>query len=101
LVFVRGIGDYELMGQTMDDAAGEAFDKVAKLLGLGYPGGPIIDKLAREGNPAAIDFPRSMQHSGDFNFSFSGVKTSVLYYLKRHSALSTQHSTLVDLCASF
>ncbi|MSR64981.1 MAG: tRNA (adenosine(37)-N6)-threonylcarbamoyltransferase complex transferase subunit TsaD [Verrucomicrobiae bacterium] len=101
LVHVRGIGNYEIMGQTVDDAAGEAFDKVAKLLGLGYPGGPEIDKLAREGNRAAIAFPRSMQHSGDYNFSFSGIKTAVLYYLKKRSALSTQHSALADVCASF
>src|ERR1051326_6378797 len=101
LVYVRDIGDYEVLGQTVDDAAGEALDKLAKLLGLGYPGGPEIDKLAREGNRTAIDFPRSMQHSKDFNFSFSGLKTAVLYYLKKHSALSTQHSALADVCASF
>jgi N6-L-threonylcarbamoyladenine synthase len=101
LVHVRGIGDYEVMGQTMDDAAGEAFDKVAKLLGLGYPGGPEVDKLAREGNPTAVAFPRSMQHSGDFNFSFSGLKTAVMYYLRKYPALSTQHLALADVCASF
>lgn len=101
LVHVRDIADYEIMGQTVDDAAGEAFDKVAKLLGLGYPGGPEIDKLAREGNRTAVDFPRSMQHSGDFNFSFSGLKTAVLYYLKKHSALSAQRSALAGICASF
>jgi N6-L-threonylcarbamoyladenine synthase len=107
LVHVRDVGDYDVMGQTMDDAAGEAFDKVAKLLGLGYPGGPEVDKLAKDGNPAAIAFPRSMQHSGDFNFSFSGLKTAVMYYLKKRPevrglpAEAGQHSEAADVCASF
>jgi tRNA N6-adenosine threonylcarbamoyltransferase len=80
-VLVRGIGDYEVIGRTVDDAAGEAFDKVAKLLGLGYPGGPEIEKLAREGNSKRFDFPRSMSDSQ--NFSFSGLKTSVRYLLPK------------------
>ena len=94
LVHVRAVGDYEVLGQTMDDAAGEAFDKVAKLLGLGYPGGPAIDQLAREGNPTAIDFPRSMLHSGDFHFSFSGLKTAVMYYLKKQSAIGNRNPAI-------
>lgn len=96
LVRVTGIGQHEVLGQTHDDAAGEAFDKVAKLLGLRYPGGPEVDRLAKEGNPAAIGFPRSMLDEPGYDFSFSGLKTSVLYYLRKH----TQHS-VPDVCASF
>lgn len=80
---VDGIGRYRLLGRTVDDAAGEAFDKVAKMLGLGYPGGPVIDKLARAGDDGGIVFPRAMLKKNNFNFSFSGVKTSVLNYLQR------------------
>lgn len=96
LVDVRGFGDYRLLGQTVDDAAGEAFDKVAKLLGLGYPGGPEIDRLARNGNPGRFDFPRSLLRSGDFRFSFSGLKTAVRYRLQEIAS-----SDLADACASF
>src|SRR2546423_1822204 len=81
LVEVRGVGAYRILGRTVDDAAGEAFDKVAKLLGLGYPGGPEIERRAVEGNAARFDFPRSMLESGDHNFSFSGLKTAVRYRL--------------------
>ena len=84
LVHVRAIGDHTVLGQTNDDAAGEAFDKVAKLLGLGYPGGPEVEKAARNGNPAAIPFPRGKLHDPDFDFSFSGIKTSVLYWIRKH-----------------
>ncbi|MCK5912809.1 MAG: tRNA (adenosine(37)-N6)-threonylcarbamoyltransferase complex transferase subunit TsaD [Desulfuromusa sp.] len=80
---VDGIGQYRLLGRTVDDAAGEAFDKVAKMLGLGYPGGPIIDKLAAAGDDGGIVFPRPMLKKDNFNFSFSGMKTSVLNYLHR------------------
>lgn len=94
---------HQLLGATLDDAAGEAFDKVAKLLGLGYPGGPAIDNLAREGNPAAISFPRSYLEPGSLDFSFSGLKTAVLYHyqglLKTKAPLS--RSELADLVASF
>ena len=83
LVEVGGYGDYRVLGQTRDDAAGEAFDKVGKLLKLPYPGGPEIDRLARTGDRSRFDFPRSMLHSGDFDFSFSGVKTSVRYLLPK------------------
>ena len=96
LVYATGIGEHEILGQTVDDAAGEAFDKVAKLLGLGYPGGPEIEKRAKQGNPAAIEFPRSMLHDPTDNFSFSGLKTAVLYFLRKNP----QHR-VEDVCASF
>src|SRR4029077_8682543 len=80
-IFVRAIGDYQTIGRTVDDAAGEAFDKVAKLLGLGYPGGPEIEKLARTGDANRFDLPRSMPDSD--NFSFSGLKTAVRYLLPK------------------
>lgn len=82
---VAGFGRYTLLGRTLDDAAGEAFDKVAKLLGLGYPGGAEIDRLARSGNPKRHDFPRGMIESGDFDFSFSGLKTSVRIFRKKRT----------------
>jgi len=97
LLDVAGYGDYRLLGRTLDDAAGEAFDKVAKLLGLPYPGGVQIDRLARQGNPERFEFPRSMLGSGDFAFSFSGLKTSVRYFLER----GFESSDLPDICASF
>jgi len=84
LAHVTGLGQHVILGQTVDDAAGEAFDKVAKLLQLGYPGGPEVDRLAQSGNPRAIAFPRSMLDDPGYNFSFSGLKTAVLYYLKKH-----------------
>ena len=83
LMRVDGVGRYALLGDTLDDAAGEAFDKSAKLLGLGYPGGPAIAKLAEEGHEGAIDLPRPMLHSGDLDFSFSGLKTAVLTAVRR------------------
>ena len=88
---------YRLLGRTLDDAAGEAFDKVAKLLGLGYPGGAEIDRLARAGNPHKFRFPRSMIASKDFNFSFSGLKTSMRYFLEG----GFKQGDLFDICASF
>jgi N6-L-threonylcarbamoyladenine synthase len=99
LVEVRGINQYHILGRTVDDAAGEAFDKVAKLLGLGYPGGPEIERRARLGNPARFDFPRSMLDSGDHNFSFSGLKTAVRYRLADLGTVSEEVRD--DLCASF
>jgi N6-L-threonylcarbamoyladenine synthase len=106
LVEVRGVGDYRLLGGTADDAAGEAFDKVGKLLGLPYPGGPNVEKTARGGNTEAFDFPRSMLHSDDYAFSFSGLKTSVRYLLSKlqpASAGGGEETALpmADLCASF
>lgn len=95
LILMRDHLQYQIIGQTLDDAAGEAFDKVAKLLGLGYPGGPAIDKLARDGNPRAFDFPRSMARSGDFNFSFSGLKTAVLYKTQNLKRKTQNHNPKV------
>ena len=124
LVKVGGIGNYEILGRTVDDAAGEAFDKVAKLLGLGYPGGPVIETCAKNGDPKKFDLPRSMLNSGDLNFSFSGLKTAVRYLLpkliipsaaegSRHESLKVtrqdpstalrfvRDDVLNDLCACF
>ena len=91
---------YEVLGQTLDDAAGEAFDKVARLIGLGFPGGPALDRMARDGNPDAIRFPRSMERSGDFDFSMSGLKTAVLRHVKAERAAG-RDIDLPDLAASF
>ncbi len=99
LVKVNGVGDYEVLGRTLDDAAGEAFDKVAKLLGLGYPGGPEIERHARSGNATRFDLPRSMLDSGDLNFSFSGLKTAVRYLLPKLDRSDPRY--LADVCASF
>jgi N6-L-threonylcarbamoyladenine synthase len=98
---VRSLGEYEPLGHTLDDAAGEAFDKVAKLLGLPYPGGAHVDRLARTGNPQAIDFPRglSRRSRAAFDFSFSGLKTAVLMHVREHGV--PQGQALADLCASF
>ncbi|HWY49973.1 MAG TPA: tRNA (adenosine(37)-N6)-threonylcarbamoyltransferase complex transferase subunit TsaD [Chthoniobacterales bacterium] len=92
-IFARSIGDYQIIGRTVDDAAGEAFDKIAKLLGLGYPGGPEIEKHASSGNPKRFDLPRSMPDSE--NFSFSGLKTAVRYLLP-----TLRGDCLADVCAS-
>ncbi|MFY9314178.1 MAG: tRNA (adenosine(37)-N6)-threonylcarbamoyltransferase complex transferase subunit TsaD, partial [Burkholderiales bacterium] len=96
LMRVRGVGGYELLGETQDDAAGEAFDKTAKLLGLGYPGGPALSRLAQTGQPGCYKLPRPMIHSGDLEFSFSGLKTAVLTLLKRDT--NPSHA---DLARSF
>jgi N6-L-threonylcarbamoyladenine synthase len=114
-IFVRGLSDYQLIGRTVDDAAGEAFDKVAKMLGLGYPGGPEIEKHARSGDPKRFDLPRSMLDSE--NFSFSGLKTAVRYLLPKivgrfcetpdeerrltQTPYKLDGRVLADLCASF
>lgn len=100
LVHVRDWGDYELMGATIDDAVGEAFDKVAKALGLGYPGGPVISRLSAKGNPRAIQFPRAMMHSGDYRFSLSGLKTAVITYIQGENKAG-RAINLPDLAASF
>ena len=94
---VREFGKYELLGRTRDDAAGEAFDKVAKMLGLGYPGGAEIDRLARAGDPSRFDFPRGKLDSGDSHFSFSGLKTAVRVFLEK----GFSEADLPDICASF
>ena len=99
LYVVRGLGDYTLLGRTRDDAAGEAFDKVAKMLGLPYPGGVEIDRLAADGDPDAIDFPRPMWTRKNLDFSFSGLKTAVLNHLDEHGV--PEGEALADLCASF
>ena len=101
LVEVRGINQYRILGRTVDDAAGEAFDKVAKLLGLGYPGGPEIERRAKTGNPARFDFPQSMLDSGDHNFSFSGLKTSVRYRLAELEAERGKPELVDDICGAF
>jgi N6-L-threonylcarbamoyladenine synthase len=100
LVFVEQIGQYEILGRTLDDAAGEAFDKVAKMLNLGYPGGPIIDKLASQGDQKYVKFPRSIMKKNEFNFSFSGLKTAVLYFLKQLPEQDRQEH-VADIAASF
>ncbi|MDD2889459.1 MAG: tRNA (adenosine(37)-N6)-threonylcarbamoyltransferase complex transferase subunit TsaD [bacterium] len=94
LVYVKEMGEYEIMGRTLDDAAGESFDKVARMLKLTYPGGQAIEKLAERGNPIAIKFPCSKLK--DYNFSFSGIKTAVLYYIKNNPNAKT-----IDVAASF
>ncbi|MDP4722245.1 MAG: tRNA (adenosine(37)-N6)-threonylcarbamoyltransferase complex transferase subunit TsaD [Akkermansiaceae bacterium] len=96
LMKVKGAGDYEKMATTRDDAAGEAFDKVGKMLGLPYPGGPEIEKAAKDGDPKAYDFPRSMMQGGELDFSFSGLKTAVLYTLQKDNNAKIQ-----DIAASF
>lgn len=100
LVHVKDWGEYVTMGSTIDDAVGEAFDKVAKALGLGYPGGPIISKLAAKGNPKAIDFPRALMHSGDLRFSLSGLKTAVTTYIQKEQQAGCELN-MPDIAASF
>ncbi len=108
LVLVYELFYHRLLGETLDDAAGEAYDKVAKMMGLGFPGGPLIDKLAKNGNPNFVQFPRSFLDDDSFDFSFSGIKTSVLYWLRKNNVtpsgetLITQNNELLsNLCASF
>ena len=86
LVLMKNLKEYKKLGETLDDAVGESFDKVARLLGLPYPGGPEIEKLAKRGDPTAIDFPSPMIYQKNYNFSYSGLKTAVLYYLREHNA---------------
>lgn len=95
IIEMRGHGDYTILGRTIDDAAGEAYDKVARYLTLGYPGGPIIDRIAADGNPTAVDFPRAMMHDG-LDVSFSGLKTSVINYVRKNPTVSN-----TDIAASF
>ncbi len=100
LVHVQAEGKHRLLGTTVDDAAGECFDKTGKLMGLPYPAGPEIDRLAERGNPAAFDFPRPMVHDANDDFSFSGLKTSVRYFLRDHPGLLDDAQRVRDLCAS-
>ncbi len=99
IVQVNNLGDYELLGETRDDASGEAFDKVSKLLGLGYPGGPEIQKAAKKGNPSSFSFPRPMIQDKSFDMSFSGLKTAVLYATKEVD--KTDKKNICDIAASF
>ena len=108
LMLVEKAFEYRLIGETLDDAAGEAYDKVAKMLGLGFPGGPMVDRLAAEGDPKFVRFPRSYLGDDNFDFSFSGIKTSMLYWLRNHGYLSgitgarvPEGKLVNDLCASF
>ncbi len=96
IVLMEGHGQYRVLGSTIDDAAGEAFDKVARFLGLGYPGGPAIDRLSIEGDPEAIRFPRPMAGDGTYDFSFSGLKTAVVNHVRKHPEVAT-----ADVAASF
>lgn len=100
LVIVKEYGEYEIIGRTHDDAAGEAYDKVARAIGLGYPGGPKIDKLAKEGNPMAIPFPRAHVEGCPYDFSFSGLKSAVLNYL-HHAEQLGEEINRADVAASF
>lgn len=100
LVHVRAELKHRVLGSTVDDAAGECFDKVGKLLGLGYPAGPRIDALAETGNPRAFNFPRPLLHDPGDDFSFSGLKTSVRYFLEKNPGVATAPNGLRDLCAS-
>ena len=105
LVYCEQSGVYRTLGETLDDAVGEAFDKIAKVLDLGYPGGPILSKLAREGDPSAIEFPRAMMHTKDYRFSLSGLKTAVITYIreqqKQHEMQGHGELNIPDIAASF
>lgn len=100
LVVVKNYGEYEILGKTRDDAAGEAFDKVARAVGLGYPGGPKVDAMAKEGNPHAIEFPRGAVSGSPYDFSFSGLKSAVLNYLNQ-CEMKGEEVNRADVCASF
>ena len=97
---VKDYGEYEILGRTRDDAAGEAFDKVARAIGLGYPGGPKIDKISKEGNPDAIHFPRAKVAEAEYDFSFSGLKSAVLNYLNS-CQMKGEEVNRADVAASF
>lgn len=100
LYLTTSVGAYQLIGQTLDDAAGEAFDKGAKMLGLDFPGGPALDRLAQSGNPAAIRFPRPYLNNNNLNFSFSGIKTALLYYLRDMDRSGNQRP-VADIAAGY
>lgn len=100
LVIVKDYGEFEILGRTRDDAAGEAFDKVARAVGLGYPGGPKVDRAAKEGNPHAIEFPRAKVGDNPYDFSFSGLKSAVLNYIN-HAKMMGEEINVPDLAASF
>ena len=100
LVHVKSSFVFEVIGGTVDDAAGECFDKAAKLMGLGYPGGPLIERYAKEGNPERISLPKPKLHDPDFDFSFSGLKTALRYYLRDHPECLKNPQAARNLCAS-
>ncbi len=100
LFYVESFDKFEVIGSTIDDAAGEAFDKIGKMIGLDYPGGPLIDKLAKLGNPKRFDFPRPLINEKNFNFSFSGLKTSVRYFLQKEYQNNVPQEDISDICAS-
>lgn len=100
LVYIRNFGEYKLLGQTKDDAAGEVFDKIAKVLDLGYPGGPITERLAKKGDPSSIKFPRPILNDKSYDFSFSGLKTAVIYYIKELKE-ENKNIPVGDILASF
>ena len=99
IIDVQGLNQYKILGQSRDDAVGEAFDKVAKLIGLGYPGGPEIERVAQDGDPMAFNFPQPMLHSSDYDFSFSGLKTAVLYAVQDIKEINSQIQA--NIAASF
>jgi N6-L-threonylcarbamoyladenine synthase len=103
ILIARGVGGYEMLGEKLDDSAGEAFDKVAKMLDLGYPGGPVVEKRAEGGNPTAFDFPRPLCNRKNCDFSFSGIKTAARTFLSRHEAGGEKRGEqfVSDFCASF
>jgi len=104
IILVKGHGKYKVLGQTRDDAVGEAYDKAARYIGLGFPGGPVIDQRAQKGDPASIRFPRGMEDkNGGFDFSYSGLKTAVVNYAKKYGLekLQSEEETLNNVCASF
>jgi N6-L-threonylcarbamoyladenine synthase len=100
IFLVQSYDEYKMIGSTKDDAAGEAFDKIAKLMGIPYPGGPLIDKYAKDGDSQKYDFPRPMIHESNFDFSFSGLKTSVRYYIHKNFPEGIPDSEINNLCAS-
>ncbi len=100
IFLVKSFEEYSIIGLTRDDAAGEAFDKIAKLMGLEYPGGPLIDKLSKQGDPKKFNFPRSMMHSPDYDFSFSGLKTSVRYFIQKEFPDGLPAVVMPDMAAS-
>ncbi len=100
IILIKNFIDWEVVGKTLDDAAGECYDKVSKILGLGYPGGPIISKMAASGDKTKINFPRPMISSHDFNFSFSGLKTAVLYEVEKWKNGKMEKFSVEDICAS-
>ena len=101
IYLVNKIGDYKLLGETVDDAVGESFDKVAKLLGLGYPGGPLIEKIAKKGNINAFNLPHPMEFTKSLNFSFSGIKTAVSLLIKKQTQITEKTKNAIKSAMSY